>query len=117
MTVNTEVRRYPFGEPVRLDMDPLFARLRREEPVCRVELPYGGQGWLVTRYDDVRTVLADPRFSRAVTVDREDIPLTGLTASVCASGMGRPTGGGVDRLAAGVGERWPPQAPTGPACS
>lgn len=74
MTVNTEVRRYPFGEPVRLDMDPLFARLRREEPVCRVELPYGGQGWLVTRYDDVRTVLADPRFSRAVTVDREDIP-------------------------------------------
>ncbi|MFI2334471.1 hypothetical protein ACH474_13850 [Nocardia rhamnosiphila] len=44
MTVNTEVRRYPFGEPVRLDMDPLFTKLRREEPVCRVELPYGGEG-------------------------------------------------------------------------
>ncbi|MGI5221085.1 cytochrome P450 [Nocardia sp. CA-290969] len=74
MTVNTEVRSYPFGAPVRLDMDPLYAKLRREEPVSRVELPYGGQGWLVTRYDDVRTVLADPRFSRAATVDREDVP-------------------------------------------
>lgn len=74
MTVNTEVRRYPFGEPVRLDMDPLFTKLRREEPVCRVELPYGGEGWLVTRYEDVRLVLADPRFSRAATVGREDLP-------------------------------------------
>ncbi|MGW0180577.1 cytochrome P450 [Nocardia sp. NPDC003345] len=74
MTVKTEVRRFPFGEPVRLDMDPLFARLRREEPVSRVELPYGGEGWLVTRYEDVKLVLADPRFSRAVTVDREDVP-------------------------------------------
>ncbi|MEU4431835.1 cytochrome P450 [Nocardia rhamnosiphila] len=74
MTVNTEVRRYPFGEPVRLDMDPLFTKLRREEPVCRVELPYGGEGWLVTRYEDVKLVLADPRFSRAATVGREDLP-------------------------------------------
>ncbi|WP_280489577.1 cytochrome P450 [Nocardia carnea] len=74
MTVNTEVRRYPFGAPTRLDMDPLYAKLRREEPVSRVELPYGGQGWLVTRYDDVRTVLGDPRFSRAATVGREDVP-------------------------------------------
>ncbi|MEU4840692.1 cytochrome P450 [Nocardia testacea] len=74
MTANTEIRQYPFGEPVRLDMDPLFARLRREEPVCRVELPYGGEGWLVTRYEDVKLVLADPRFSRAATVGREDLP-------------------------------------------
>lgn len=74
MTVSTEVRRYPFGEPVRLDMDPLFTKLRREEPVCRVELPYGGEGWLVTRYEDVKLVLADPRFSRAATVGREDLP-------------------------------------------
>lgn len=74
MTVNAEVRQYPFGEPVRLDMDPLFTKLRREEPVCRVELPYGGEGWLVTRYEDVRLVLADPRFSRAATVGREDLP-------------------------------------------
>ncbi|MEU7144361.1 cytochrome P450 [Nocardia sp. NPDC046473] len=76
MTVKTEVRQYPFGEPIRLDMDPLFAKLRREEPVSRVQLPYGDEGWLVTRYADAKLVLADPRFSRAVTVDREDIPRT-----------------------------------------
>ncbi|WP_405165210.1 cytochrome P450 [Nocardia sp. NBC_01499] len=76
MTVKTEVRQYPFGEPVRLDMDPLFAKLRREEPVSRVKLPYGDEGWLVTRYADAKLVLADPRFSRAATVDREDIPRT-----------------------------------------
>ncbi|MBF6064103.1 cytochrome P450 [Nocardia terpenica] len=76
MTVHTEVRHYPFGEPIRLDMDPIYARLRREEPVSRIRLPYGGDGWLVTRYEDAKLVLADPRFSRAVTVDREDIPRT-----------------------------------------
>ncbi|MGV9674318.1 cytochrome P450 [Nocardia sp. NPDC003482] len=74
MTVNTEARHYPFGEPVRLDIDPNYAILRRKEPVTRVRLPYGGEGWLVTRYDDVKQVLADPRFSRAKTVGREDIP-------------------------------------------
>ncbi len=74
MTVNTEARQYPFGAPVRLDIHPLYAKLRREEPISRVKLPYGGEGWLVTRYEDVKQVLADPRFSRASTVDREDIP-------------------------------------------
>ncbi|WP_019930333.1 cytochrome P450 [Nocardia sp. BMG111209] len=74
MTAPTEVRRYPFGEPVRLEIHPLFATLRREEPVSRIRLPYGGDGWLVTRYADVRQVLADPRFSRAATVGRDDIP-------------------------------------------
>jgi cytochrome P450 len=74
MTIDTGVRRYPFGEPVRLDMDPLYATLRREEPISRVQLPYGGAGWLATRYDDVKLVLADPRFSRAAAVDREDVP-------------------------------------------
>lgn len=70
----TEVRGFPFGEPVRLDPHPLLAKLQREEPVSRIRLPYGGEGWLVTRYEDVKTVLADPRFSRAAAVDREDIP-------------------------------------------
>ncbi|WP_280272294.1 cytochrome P450 [Nocardia wallacei] len=76
MTVPTEVRRYPFGEPVRLDMHPLMTKLQREEPVSRIRLPYGGEGWLVTRYDDVKLVLADRRFSRAAAADREDVPRT-----------------------------------------
>ncbi|MEV0355460.1 cytochrome P450 [Nocardia sp. NPDC050697] len=74
MTVDSQVRHYPFGDPVRLELDPRIDTLRREEPVSRVQLPHGGEGWLVTRYEDVRLVLNDRRFSRTATVDREDIP-------------------------------------------
>lgn len=67
-----EPRTFPFGEPDGLDLDPLFARLRREEPLCRVRLPYGEPGWLATRYEDVKVVLSDPRFSRAAAKDRDE---------------------------------------------
>jgi cytochrome P450 len=67
---------YPFGPPDRLTMHPRYAELRDRQPVARVDMPHGGQGWLATRYADVRTVLADPRFSRAATVGRLDVPRT-----------------------------------------
>ncbi|MGW4244153.1 cytochrome P450 [Nocardia sp. NPDC004722] len=74
MTTHTEVRQYPFGEPVRLDPHPMAAKLLREEPISRILLPFGGEAWLVTRYADVRSVLSDARFSRAATVGRTDVP-------------------------------------------
>lgn len=40
---------------------PVYARLREEDPVHLVQLP-DGPVWLITRYDDVQTVLKDPRF-------------------------------------------------------
>ncbi len=46
----------------RADPYPTYARLRAEAPVCRVKMPDGQIGWLVTRYDDAVTVLKDPRF-------------------------------------------------------
>ncbi|WP_203907714.1 cytochrome P450 [Rhizocola hellebori] len=58
---------------VRFDPDPELARLREVSPVVRIELPrYTTAGpawaWLVTRYEDVREVLADAqRFSTALT--------------------------------------------------
>lgn len=58
-------RAFPFGEPHLLELDPIFARLRREEPMSRVQLPYGEPAWLAVRYEDVKVVLGDPRFSRA----------------------------------------------------
>jgi cytochrome P450 len=70
-----QVMKYPFPDSHRLDVPPEFADLRAKCPVQRVELPYGGEGWLVTRQADVKTVLGDPRFSRAATV-RADIPRT-----------------------------------------
>jgi biflaviolin synthase len=54
-----------------LEFDPLLGRLLKEEPVARVRLPNGeGHAWLVTRYDDVKLVSADPRFSRQAVVGR-----------------------------------------------
>lgn len=64
---------YPFHPPRGVRIDPEFARLRGERPLARVTMPYGGEAWLVTRYEDVRTVLADSRFSRAATLG-EDVP-------------------------------------------
>jgi len=69
MTV-TEPRAYPFATE-KLDFDPLYAALRREQPLCRVQLPYGEPAWLATRYEDVKVVLGDPRFSRAAAVGRD----------------------------------------------
>lgn len=69
-----EACRYPFSDPVRVDLHPRYAQLRAEQPAIRVRLPYGAECWLVTRYDDVRMVLSDPRFSRARAAGREETP-------------------------------------------
>jgi cytochrome P450 len=60
-------------EPVPLDedsyyQDPMgfFARLRESRPVAPVRMPGYGRAWMVTRYADVRTVLADPRLAKDV---------------------------------------------------
>jgi nocardicin N-oxygenase len=47
---------------------PAYAELRARCPVSHVTLPSGDEGYLVTRYEDVKAVLGDPRFSRAATV-------------------------------------------------
>jgi cytochrome P450 len=69
----TTARTYPFSEPDRLELDAIYDKLIQDEPVSRVHLPYGGEAWLAVRHADVRTVLGDPRFSRAATVGR-DVP-------------------------------------------
>ncbi|GGN37103.1 cytochrome P450 [Actinoplanes campanulatus] len=48
------------------DPHPTYARMRRTGPVRRVRLPSGLDAWLVTRYEDARRVLADPRLSKSV---------------------------------------------------
>ncbi|MDT3438977.1 MULTISPECIES: cytochrome P450 [unclassified Pseudofrankia] len=64
----------PFNHPTALEFDPLLRRLREEAPIARITMPYGeGWAWLVTRYDDVRAVVSDQRFSRAAGIGR-DLP-------------------------------------------
>lgn len=41
---------------------PPYAELRKEPPQ-RVRLPSGARAWLITRHEDVRTALGDPRLS------------------------------------------------------
>ncbi|MCF3119039.1 cytochrome P450 [Streptomyces arenae] len=66
-------RTFPFASAPGLEEEPEFAALRASEPLCRVRLPYGGDAWLVTRYEDVKRVLGDPRFGRAATT-HADVP-------------------------------------------
>ncbi|KAA6220141.1 cytochrome P450 [Streptomyces filamentosus] len=54
----------------------MLARLLHEDPVTRIRLPHGeGHAWLVTRYEDVKFVTVDPRFSREAVWGR---PVTRL---------------------------------------
>lgn len=65
-------RRYPFSDPDRLNLDPLYAQLRRQEPMTRVRLPFGEEAWLATRHADVKVVLGDQRFSRAASAGHDE---------------------------------------------
>jgi len=64
---------YPFADAVALQLHPRFAELRKSEAPVRVTMPYGGDAWLVTRYEQTRFVLSDSRFSRAAAAGA-DVP-------------------------------------------
>ena len=51
---------------------PVYAHWRRTEPVRRAPMPHGGQAWLVTRYEDARQALTDPRLSKRSGFARPD---------------------------------------------
>lgn len=53
-----------FGQELRDDPYPLYARLREAAPVHRATTPDGRTVWLVTRYEDARSALADPRLAK-----------------------------------------------------
>lgn len=63
---------YAFRHDEALEPDPFMTRMRMEAPVTRVRMPYGeGDAWLVTRYEDVKVVTADRRFSRAAVIGKD----------------------------------------------
>ena len=64
-----QVLRYPLEGRTPLEPPVEWAELRREHPVARVRLPSGDEAELVTRYQDVRQVLSDPRFTRSLSAD------------------------------------------------
>jgi cytochrome P450 len=54
----------PLGDGYFQDPLGVFARMREESPVTSVITPEGQRAWLITRYEDVRRALADPRLSK-----------------------------------------------------
>ena len=57
----------PLPPSIVTDPHAVYARLRAEAPVHRFALPDGAYAWIVTRYDDARAALADPRLSLSKT--------------------------------------------------
>jgi cytochrome P450 len=65
--MTTPTSRCPFAYPMQrttaFDPPEEYRTLRAERPVARIALYDGSEAWLITRYDTIREVLADPRFS------------------------------------------------------
>ncbi|MGC5012300.1 cytochrome P450 [Streptosporangium sp. DT93] len=65
-----EAPEYPFRNPSALEPPPEWAELREGCPVAPIRLASGDTALLLTRYQDVKEILSDPRFSRQL--DAED---------------------------------------------
>ena len=52
------------GEEYFADPHAYHARLREQAAASPIVLPRGTKAWLVTRYEEARSALADPRFSK-----------------------------------------------------
>jgi cytochrome P450 len=70
------VRAYPFGVVQGLELHPMYGYARENEPLCRIRMPYGDEAWLVTRYDDFKTVVGDARFCRVAADNRDEPRMT-----------------------------------------
>lgn len=57
-------RDFPFTPVSALEPPAEWAELRQKCPVAPVTLPSGDRAMLLTRYDDIRTALSDPRITR-----------------------------------------------------
>lgn len=61
--LDTEIKVWPFERRTAMAMPEEYLQLRAEQPIVRVKLMTGQEAWLVTRFDDVKFVLSDSRFS------------------------------------------------------
>ncbi|MFI5931978.1 cytochrome P450 [Actinoplanes sp. NPDC051494] len=64
--MDVTARPYPYARTSPFLEPPEWAWIRANEPVTAVKLASGDPAWLVTRYEDVRAAMLDPRFSRTI---------------------------------------------------
>ncbi|WAL67944.1 cytochrome P450 [Amycolatopsis cynarae] len=63
MSTRRKVRAYPF-DMHEISVSEQYHLLQRDEPMSRVQMPFGEPAWLATKYADVKLVMTDQRFSR-----------------------------------------------------
>lgn len=74
MSAELPVLAYPFNGVDDLRLADAYRHAQAHAELTRIRLPFGEPAWLATRYDDVRLVLSDKRFSRAEATRRDDVP-------------------------------------------
>ncbi|MFE9661136.1 cytochrome P450 [Streptomyces sp. NPDC005955] len=82
------VRDWAVDDLPALTFDPLLSDVLHGEGVARITLPFAGdrhEAWLVTRYEDVKFVTSDPRFSRTALTETT---VTGMSGHRVASTAG-----------------------------
>ncbi|AEW97391.1 MULTISPECIES: cytochrome P450 [Streptomycetaceae] len=66
------VRFWSVDEVEAMDFDPFMEELLQQDSPALVKLPHGTEpAWVAARYDDVKLVTSDPRFSREALVGRD----------------------------------------------
>lgn len=60
----TDLPTLPFPRPDVLTFAPKMRELQAEAPIVKVRTAAGDEAWLVTRYDEVKALFADPRLGR-----------------------------------------------------
>ncbi|MGW0519258.1 cytochrome P450 [Crossiella sp. NPDC003009] len=65
----TQLPRFPFETDAALEPPAEWADYQKGCPVAKVQLASGDEATLITRYEDVKSVLADPRFTRPTAAD------------------------------------------------
>ncbi|WP_204359002.1 cytochrome P450 [Streptosporangium sp. 'caverna'] len=87
---------YPFRNPTALEPPEEWAALRQGCPVAPIRLASGDEALLLTRYEDVKQVLSDPRFTRQLDAEG--------AARVTANESGGVFGSRRSSMASGSGE-------------
>lgn len=70
---------FPYRRTSPLSPPDEYARLRVEAPLIRVRIWDGSRPWLVTRYDDIRAILGDARFSADYEIGEYPGPLESMS--------------------------------------
>jgi cytochrome P450 len=84
---DTETLPYPIKPPATLEPPTEWAELRQKCPVARVTLPSGDEAALLTRYEDVKMALSDPRLSREGLARPDAARITASEDSIFSGGM------------------------------